>query len=379
MINENSLKLSGLSPIRGEAPGFATPLFCSDQSSEEFIQDIDSNGVVCGFLPSDIGSTHARSRNVPRLPISLGDEAIYGLLGIGNSSFVGSKSDFREERKSLFDMLCEFPFISSQLSRFMGDTDNVESAKSLVQRLIDERSIENRKKSTELCNSVLETSPIGFQSVECFRINFLPTIDIAMKFIDEITPNDPNELFTWMSNWARESVSILDKPSWETIAVEGNAILLGFWSSMINETVLAHPYGSTTHPNITMASDFDKAKSATEMSVELTKSKMCTSGITSIPCQLVLSKIEGNFLDLRNSKRLAASISLRDSFKIGLEAKKLGADGVIYPDDLTNDSNSFSISLYNFDSITSVLDAGVSSLKMSLEGALEWTAVKQYA
>jgi RES domain len=127
-------------PIRGQAPGFGTPLFRSRNSNHTFIQQLKKKGTIQRFQELEMHPQFIVTAIDP-VKRKVNDEALYGFF-TEHRPLWGTKGELQIRLRSEFPELRHWPFIRHQVSKFIGDKDLVRQAEREVRALFKEEGNE---------------------------------------------------------------------------------------------------------------------------------------------------------------------------------------------------------------------------------------------
>lgn len=219
--------LSGVYPIRGATPGFATPIFMGEDGIQ-YIQVIDRE-LVSGFRRIVLDGAFVIRKIVP-VSVCVGDRPLFVVVLRGGRIFVGTKERFVENKNDLFVLLSGYPFVYRQFARFVDDGIQEDIARDEIEALY--------KSDAEKAEGLYQVDPD-------IALNGSFLIDEGLYFwfpIDGVWSilNNIEEMYP-----IRPGQGDVDLKEWADMAVTGNGFLENYKHQISIQSVwtaLAHSY-----------------------------------------------------------------------------------------------------------------------------------------
>lgn len=135
-MNKDVFRTSCVTPIRGRAPGFATPIFTRTDSNQSWMQSFDGREVIRDFVPIEFSSNIAVISKVPLLSRQKGQNMYYAFCPVDGPVILGERIGIAGELHQQFSSLASYPFIKYQLAKFLGEDEVAARAKQDAEALL---------------------------------------------------------------------------------------------------------------------------------------------------------------------------------------------------------------------------------------------------
>lgn len=374
MSERQGLSVSGLLPIAGTGPGFSTPLFVSGDSATEYVQQIDEDGIVRGFIPANIPNQFPIFRSVAPEHRTVGDLALYGFYAPGNSPFVAEKAEIIELYKFIDPFLAPYPFIQSELANFVGDVVGIEVTSQKTARLLMPGSqIEDNV--ANLSEFLVSNGRPFNQEIQTFSMNSTYTIQNAVRFIDDLLSNDADDQFLELKKWANNTPFEFSAENTETLLhyVGTEAIYVSYLSGLKYNAPLAEPFSSPGQESIMHSSSMEVAMQRESRRHALFNRYANHDAFSSVTFQSIHSRVQGNFLDVRECVLSEEWSNPKLLSLVGARIAEHGYDGVMFVQPHSRNSNAFSVVSYDLKTVTSVIQASMFNLAHVAIGHPSWS------
>lgn len=198
---DGTFRLSGLLPIREAAPCFATPLFVSDASNREFMQEVDRGMNLLGLVEPNLPAAPRAFRDIPPRRVQFGEMPYLAFLPLGPDVIFGTVAEVSSRLRGESAKLDRFPFVQRSVARLLRDTELETRAHSNILR---------KTRAEGDYEAEFQNFPTAYISITVVRLIrttarvplFAPgDLDQLASLFPEVfgTPAEPRELFNFSS------------------------------------------------------------------------------------------------------------------------------------------------------------------------------------
>lgn len=157
-------------PIRGKSPGFATPLFSTDEGAPELRQELDEHEMIREFRPLRLETNLPVEWNVAARTRAPGEAALFAFCTLERGALVGSRSELQQPLRREFGALDEYPFVRLQVAKFLQDPQLIARSSQQVQQIMDLRGPSPYERLLKAARIEFHSIPRRFVETDAFRV-----------------------------------------------------------------------------------------------------------------------------------------------------------------------------------------------------------------